>query len=177
MNISLLLQDIADSAYKFRKGQPQLFVSFSVLIADMLFSILVQTLFLIQSMAVNVLPFNYFGIITNIHLCLLYSLYSFEYKWCNMGWELHKRLTYIEINWPYFLGFGTIMTFFTQLTSSITIRFVSSMWWFLFFSFSFHFNSNSLLSFLVVVFSPCFSHSVYWAPTKPHQSQMQCKCL
>ncbi|XP_031623399.1 etoposide-induced protein 2.4 homolog [Contarinia nasturtii] len=118
---SLWFQDIADSAYKFRKGQPQLFVSFSVIIADTLFSLLVQTLFLIQSMVVNVLPFNYFGIITNVHLCLLYSLYSFEYKWCNMGWELHKRLTYIENNWPYFLGFGTIMTILTQLTSSITI--------------------------------------------------------
>lgn len=115
-------QDIADSAYKFRKGQPQLFVSFSVIIADTLFSLLVQTLFLIQSMVVNVLPINYISIICNIHLCLLYALYSFEYKWCNMGWELHKRLTYIEDNWPYFLGFGTILTILTQSTSSITIR-------------------------------------------------------
>lgn len=118
-----LLQDIADSAYKFRKGQPQLFVSFSVIIADTLFSLLVQTLFLIQSMVVNLLPFNYFGIICNVHLCLLYSLYSFEYKWCNMGWELHKRLTYIETHWPYFLGFGTILTILTQLTSSVFIRY------------------------------------------------------
>lgn len=121
-NLTLISQDIADSAYKVRKGQPQLFVSFSVIIADTLFSLLVQTLFLIQSMVVNLLPFNYFGIICNIHLCLLYSLYSFEYKWCNMGWELHKRLTYIENHWPYFLGFGTILTILTQLTSSITIR-------------------------------------------------------
>lgn len=120
--LTLISQDIADSAYKVRKGQPQLFVSFSVIIADTLFSLLVQTLFLIQSMVVNLLPFNYFGIICNIHLCLLYSLYSFEYKWCNMGWELHKRLTYIENHWPYFLGFGTILTILTQLTSSITIR-------------------------------------------------------
>lgn len=120
--VALFLQDIADSAYKFRKGQPQLFVSFSVIIADTLFSLLVQTLFLIQSMVVNLLPFNYFGIICNVHLCLLYSLYSFEYKWCNMGWELHKRLTYIETHWPYFLGFGTILTILTQLSSSIFIR-------------------------------------------------------
>lgn len=122
-NTSLLLQDIADSAYKFRKGQPQLFVSFSVIIADTLFSLLVQTLFLIQSMVVNLLPFNYFYFLTYLHLSLLYSLYSFEYKWCNMGWELHKRLTYIENYWPYFLGFGTILTILTQLTSSIFIRF------------------------------------------------------
>lgn len=121
-----LSQDIADSAYKFRKGQPQFSFSFSVLIADTLFSLLVQTLFLIQSMVVNLLPFNYVSVICNLHLCLLYSLYSFEYKWCNMGWELHKRLTYIESNWPYFLGFGTILTILTQATSSVTIKYVFS---------------------------------------------------
>lgn len=127
-----------------------------------------QTLFLIQSMVVNLLPFNYFGIICNVHLCLLYSLYSFEYKWCNMGWELHKRLTYIETNWPYFLGFGTIMTIFTQLTSSIIIRFVgcvieiqdkkrSKM--------IIQFNNYTILSSLnfisVVASLPSYFHSVY----------------
>lgn len=120
---ALFFQDIADSAYKFRKGRPQLLSSFSVLIADTLFSLLVQTLFLIQSMVVSLLPIDYFGIVCNIHLCLLYSLYSFEYKWCNMGWELHKRLTYIENNWPYFLGFGTILTILTQMTPSYIIRY------------------------------------------------------
>lgn len=122
--VSTLSQDIADSAYKVRKGRPQLLPSFSVIIADTLFSLLVQSLFLVQSMAVSLLPINYFGIACNVHLCLLYSLYSFEYKWCNMGWELHKRLTYIEINWPYFLGFGTILTFLTQLSSSYIIKWV-----------------------------------------------------
>lgn len=121
---NFLQQDIADSAYKFRKGQPQSVFSFSLVIADTLFSLLVQTLFLIQSMAVNLLPFPYVSIICNIHLSLLYSLYSFEYKWCNMGWTLHKRLTYIEKHWPYFLGFGTILTILTQMTSSIFIRLV-----------------------------------------------------
>ncbi|XP_055300251.1 etoposide-induced protein 2.4 homolog [Sitodiplosis mosellana] len=130
---SLWFQDIADSAYKVRKGQPQLFVSFSVIIADTLFSLLVQTLFLIQSMVVNLLPFNYFYFLTYFHLSLLYSLYSFEYKWCNMGWELHKRLTYIENHWPYFLGFGTILTILTQLTSSI---FISGCIFAVFFPFS-----------------------------------------
>lgn len=75
------------------------------------------TFFYLQSMVVSFLPFNYFGIICKIHLSLLYSLYAFEYKWYNMGWELHKRLTYIEYNWPYFLGFGTLMTILTQVLS------------------------------------------------------------
>lgn len=41
-------QDIADSAYKFRKGRPTLIPSISKLIADILFSLLVQALFLFQ---------------------------------------------------------------------------------------------------------------------------------
>ncbi|XP_055682195.1 etoposide-induced protein 2.4 [Lutzomyia longipalpis] len=119
---SLWFQDIADTAYKFRKGRPQLFSSTSKLIADTLFSLIVQGLFLVQSMIVSFLPVGYVGsILCFLHMCLLYSLYSFEYKWFNMGWELHKRLTYIEYNWPYFFGFGIPLAIATQLPSSFIV--------------------------------------------------------
>lgn len=45
---ALWFQDIADSAYKYRKGRPTLIPNISKLIADVLFSLLVQFLFLIQ---------------------------------------------------------------------------------------------------------------------------------
>lgn len=68
-------------------------------------------------MLVNFIP--YIGsTLCFIHICLLYSLYSFEYKWFNMGLELHKRLTFIEYNWPYFLGFGFLLAASTQLCES-----------------------------------------------------------
>lgn len=120
---SLWFQDIANAAYKFRKGRPQLIPSISKLIADTLFSLLVQALFLVQSMLVSLIPITYLGhTLYFIHLCLLYSLYSFEYKWFNMGWELHKRLSYIESNWPYFLGFGMPLTILTNLPNSYIVR-------------------------------------------------------
>lgn len=53
---ALWFQDIADSAYKYRKGRPTLIPNISKLIADVLFSLLVQTLFLIQ---VNFFYFNF----------------------------------------------------------------------------------------------------------------------
>ncbi|XP_037817143.1 etoposide-induced protein 2.4 homolog [Lucilia sericata] len=119
---SLWFADIANEAYKVRKGPPSLIPNISKLVADFLFSLVVQAIFLVQSMLVNLLPFPYVGeVLCFVHLCLLYSLYSFEYKWFNMGWELHRRLSYIEINWPYFMGFGVPLTVLTNMSSSVIV--------------------------------------------------------
>uniref|UniRef100_A0A182IR80 Etoposide-induced protein 2.4 n=1 Tax=Anopheles atroparvus TaxID=41427 RepID=A0A182IR80_ANOAO len=121
---SLWFQDIADSAYKFRKGRPQLIPSISKLIADTLISLLIQILFLLQSTLIKYLPVPVpfvCSVIYMVHMSLLCSLYAFEYKWFNMGWELHKRLTYIEQNWPYFLGFGLPLALLSELPNSMVI--------------------------------------------------------
>ncbi|XP_049940629.1 etoposide-induced protein 2.4 homolog isoform X1 [Schistocerca serialis cubense] len=119
---SLWFQDIADSAYRHTRGRPQMLSSVSKLIADLLFSILVQALFLVQSMLVSLLPIMFLNeLLSLIHMCMLYSLYSFEYKWLNMGWELHQRLNFMENNWPYFVGFGLPLAVLTALPSSFIV--------------------------------------------------------
>lgn len=121
---SLWFQDIADSAYKFRKGRPQLIPSISKLIADTLISLLIQVLFLLQSTVIKYLPIPVpfaCSILYIVHMSLLCSLYAFEYKWFNMGWELHKRLTYIENNWPFFIGFGLPLAIISELPNSLVI--------------------------------------------------------
>ncbi|CAH0559914.1 unnamed protein product [Brassicogethes aeneus] len=111
-------QDIADSAYKHVRGRPK-YTKFSNLVADSVFSLLIQTLFLIQASLTSYLPIKYVGYtLSMIQMCMLYALYAFEYKWCNMGWELHRRLTFIENNWPYFIGFGLPQAVLTQLSDS-----------------------------------------------------------
>lgn len=109
---ALWFQDIAESSFR---GRPQPFRSTSQFIADNLFSFLIQLLFLVQANLFCFFPIQSLGQLMNIlHLSLLYSLYSFEYKWFNMGRELPRRLDYIELNWPYFFGFGLPLALFTH---------------------------------------------------------------
>jgi etoposide-induced 2.4 mRNA len=132
--------DPTDAAFNYRKGKPTLIPSISKLLADVVFSLLVQSLFLFQvssihlkssfitnpftlfqSMTMNFIP--YIGsTLSFLHICLLYSLYSFEYKWFNQGLELHKRLTFIEYNWPYFMGFGFVLATLTFFCESFIIN-------------------------------------------------------
>lgn len=120
---SLWFQDIANLAYRQIRGRPpQLLPNISRVLADTLFSVLVQTLFLFQSLLVGVLPIGCMSdVISLLHLSLLYSLYAFEYTWFNMGWELHRRLSFIEQNWPYFVGFGLPLALLTSWPSSFFI--------------------------------------------------------
>ncbi|XP_067624657.1 etoposide-induced protein 2.4 homolog isoform X2 [Eurosta solidaginis] len=119
---SIWFTDIANSAYRVRKGKPQMIPNASKFVADLIFSFIIQIFFLGQSMLMNLLPIPFLGnALYYLHLCLLYTLYSFEYKWINMGWELHRRLSYIENNWPYFLGFGLPLTILTNMTDSIIV--------------------------------------------------------
>ncbi|KAK8405067.1 hypothetical protein O3P69_001562 [Scylla paramamosain] len=117
---TIWFQDIADSAYRQRQGQPQLISSLSKMVADIFISIFIQFLFLMQASLLRMLPIaglNTF--LSGLHLCMLQALYAFEYRWFNMGWELYKRLSYIEANWPYFIGFGFPLAAITMYPSSI----------------------------------------------------------
>ncbi|XP_071536497.1 etoposide-induced protein 2.4 homolog isoform X2 [Panulirus ornatus] len=119
---TIWFQDIADSAYRQRQGRPQLIGSISKLVADVLISIFIQLLFLIQANVLMLLPLVGIGVmLSGIHMCMLNALYAFEYRWFNMGWELYKRLSFIEENWPYFMGFGLPLAIITMYPSSVYV--------------------------------------------------------
>ncbi|XP_076040176.1 EI24 domain-containing protein tank isoform X2 [Oratosquilla oratoria] len=119
---AIWFQDIADSAYRQKQGRPMLMPGTSKPIADMFFSIVIELFFLIQANMLMFLPIVGVGYcLSVVHMALLNALYAFEYKWFNMGWELHKRLSFIEEHWPYFMGFGLPLAIITMYPASTYI--------------------------------------------------------
>jgi len=102
-------QDIADHAY-ISRGRRRRSVDFSFqgwlsAMADELYRVLLIGSFMIQMSLVSLIP--YIGnVLSLMHICWIYSLYSFEYKWILEGWNLETRLHYFESRWAYFAGFG-----------------------------------------------------------------------
>jgi len=121
--------EIADTAYRRKLGRPvsslitskeSVFKVLSKTMADFVFSIQVETFFLMQAQLVGLLPIVG-STLSFIHMSMLYSLYAFEYTWTNLGWNVVKRISFIENNWPYFVGFGTLLSVLTTVTSSAVI--------------------------------------------------------
>jgi len=86
----------------------------------MLFSVVLEMLFLVQAMLVGLIP-GIGAVLSLFHLAVLYALYSFEYKWIYQGTIINQRVAYIERNWPYFLGFGLPLSVVTALPGSLVI--------------------------------------------------------
>lgn len=117
-------QDIADAAYsRFYPRIVSSKMSPGMFIADVLFSLLIQSLFLCQAQLASVLPIPAVAQILYVfHLSLLNAFYAFEYQWFNLGWEVNKRLSYVEARWSYFLGFGLPLALATCYTESYWIN-------------------------------------------------------
>ena len=92
----------------------------SGLIADFLFSVLVEFIFLLQATLALSLP--YVGYILCVFLLsVLYALYAFEYKWFGQGISIQERIHRVEKNWPYYSGFGIVLCLLTLYPLSATI--------------------------------------------------------
>ena len=123
---SYWFRDIADVVFKkltrHTKSLPAL--SLSRAISDVLFSVILQIFFLVQSTLILLVPVPILNtVFGHVCLCLLYSFYAFEYAWIYANLTVKQRIERIEQYWPYFLGFGLPLTLLsTQLFTSMIVN-------------------------------------------------------
>lgn len=105
---ALWFMEAADSVYQAtgrKKKAPGSRIAEGI--ADLIFSLIIYVVFMIQASLVKALPLE--GVNTALyflHLSLLHAWTAFEYKWYPMGIEIRARLATVETRWGYFLGFG-----------------------------------------------------------------------
>jgi len=123
---SYWFRDIADGVFKkLTKNKNSLpALKFSHAISDVLFSLIMQIFFLIQSTMIILIPIPVLAtVIGHMCLCLLYSFYAFEDAWIYTNLTVKQRVERIELYWPYFLGFGLPLTILsTQLFQSLIVN-------------------------------------------------------
>ena len=107
-NLSWYL-DIANELYKYEKTT-QRSTPISNQTSELIYGCLLGQSFLLQICICSYLPF--IGkIISFIYSCFLLSFQIFEYRMNKQGLKLHQKIKMVEFYWPYFAGFGTIMSF------------------------------------------------------------------
>ena len=105
-------QEIADLVYlsvRHSRTSRDQRASIAELIADIVYSVVVQCVFLVQASLVGCIPVVGHSLQV-LHMCLVYSLYAFEYVWMNQGLGVVRRVALIHHNWAYFTGYGAIMS-------------------------------------------------------------------
>ena len=119
-------RETADVVFKklTKKTQPMPGLPLSRSISDVLFSLVVQIFFLIQSTLILLLPVPVVNVVLgHLCLCLLYSFYAFEYAWIYRNLTVKQRIERIQLFWPYFLGFGLPLTILsTQMSTSMIVN-------------------------------------------------------
>mmetsp|Transcript_16346 Transcript_16346/g.24619 ORF Transcript_16346/g.24619 Transcript_16346/m.24619 type:complete len:298 (+) Transcript_16346:98-991(+) len=101
-------QAIVDAAYllvKYPQAQRNQRVRQMDFVSEKIYNFFLTLGLYLQMFAVSFIPLVG-SILCFVHVCWLYSLYSFDYKWDKEGRRLDNRLQYFEERWAYFLGFG-----------------------------------------------------------------------
>ncbi|CAI4230454.1 unnamed protein product [Auanema sp. JU1783] len=117
----LWFSDIASACnrtLRMPEGRP---IDIRTAIADLGFSAVLGFVFLFQAILVGYILLPIPGLssfIKFIHMSLLNAMYSFEYFWTSRGFSLSERLHRLHSSWPYYVGFGSLLTLATSFTGN-----------------------------------------------------------
>ncbi|KAK7105223.1 etoposide-induced protein 2.4 homolog [Littorina saxatilis] len=119
------MTDLANDAYKERRGRPAP-SEVTMFFSDIVYTTILQLFFITQISLFSMLPvhiqgFNVFEVVLTT---ISYSLYSFEYKWMNMGYDVRKRLELVDKNVGYHMGFSFPLTLMVLCWDSFWVRFI-----------------------------------------------------
>ncbi|KAI7892592.1 etoposide-induced protein 2.4-domain-containing protein [Mucor mucedo] len=113
---------VAEKSYQIQSSQQKQKNTTSVVetMASTIFTIILYINSGIFAALLVKIPF--IGLILSFLMnCIITSYYCFEYQWIYKGWNIEKRLAYMEKHWAYFVGFGlpvTVVTFFLSFLRS-----------------------------------------------------------
>uniref|UniRef100_A0AC34FIE1 Etoposide-induced protein 2.4 n=1 Tax=Panagrolaimus sp. ES5 TaxID=591445 RepID=A0AC34FIE1_9BILA len=89
-------------------------VSASENISDLVYGTFLEIVVLILALTIYVVPCPILpSICGGIVMSQLNALYCFEYLWLTKSFRTNQRVSKIENHWPYYTGFGTILTLTT----------------------------------------------------------------
>jgi etoposide-induced 2.4 mRNA len=104
-------QEIADHAFAMEIGKPKA-PSVKRTIVNEIFGMLVRFCVTVQTIMMSQIPIVG-KFISFAYLSWSFSLYCFDYKWSQRGWNIEKRFEFLENNWAFFAGFGSPCTLVT----------------------------------------------------------------
>ncbi len=103
-------QSVANATYKLlnpsrKKNNPRPAKALFSMLEQAIYNQLLTLMLYVQMFLVSFVPLAG-STLSFLHLCLLYSLSSFAYKWEFQNIQLEKRVHDFESNWAYYAGFG-----------------------------------------------------------------------
>jgi hypothetical protein len=87
---------------------------------DIVTILVFQLILLIESLLMCLIPIEWLSnLLFHIHFSFFLAFIIFDIKWSLMGWNLEKRIEFIESRCLYFLGFGLVLSWLFSWPGSL----------------------------------------------------------
>ncbi|CAB3403138.1 unnamed protein product [Caenorhabditis bovis] len=121
--MALWFSDVSNACLRRLNYPPPQPLDIRVSAADSVVSVILGFVFLIQGLLMEWIPVPLLSTVASfVHVCLLNSMYCFEYFWSSRSVKFKSRINSIESRWTYFVGFGTPISLASSLSGSVVVN-------------------------------------------------------